>query len=152
MEAHESGKSEPNSRPKAAPAHLGWRLLALVYDALPMIPLLMLASAFFLWLHGGRTVEGDPLLAALEFSVLWGVVGLYFVASWRRGGQTMGMRPWRLQVLSDDGRLAGWNALWLRYGVATLSLGLGLLWCLVDHERRSLHDLASGTVLVRRDA
>jgi len=131
---------------------LGWRLLALVYDALPMIPLLMLASAFTLWLRGGRTVEGDPLSAVLLLLLLWCAVGLYFVLSWRRGGQTMGMRPWRLQVLTHDGRIAGLPALCLRYVVATVSLGAGLLWCLVDGERRGLHDLASGTILVRLDA
>jgi uncharacterized RDD family membrane protein YckC len=144
--------SETDIRPAARPAHLGWRLLALTYDALPMIPLLMLVSALSLWLHGGHTIEDDPLQATLQLILMWAAVGLYFVASWRRGGQTMGMRPWRLQVLAYDGRLAGWGALWLRYGIASLSLGLGLLWCLVDRQRRGLHDLASGTILVRRDA
>ena len=46
------------------------------------------------------------------------------------------------------------GALALRYAVATLSLaagGLGFLWSLIDRERRTWHDLASGTVLVRLD-
>ena len=136
-------------RRSARPAHLGWRVLALVYDALPMIPLLMIASALFLWLHGGRTVEKDPLFASLEFLSMWLLVGAYFVLSWRRGGQTMGMRPWRLQVLAQDGRPASLRALWLRYLIASLTPGLCLLWCLVDGERRGLHDLASGTLFVR---
>lgn len=152
MKSNQANAAARDLRPGAAPAHLGWRLLSLVYDGLPMIPLLMVVSAVFLALRGGRTVEGEPLLAALQFVLFWWIAGLYFVASWRRGGQTMGMRPWRLQVLAADGRLASWRKLWLRYGIATLSLGLGLLWCLVDSERRGLHDLASGTVLVRRDA
>ena len=138
-------ETEIKTRPSAAPAHPGLRLLALVYDTLPMIPLLMLGSAFFLWANGGRTVEGQPVVAAVEFIVLWSLVGLYFVLSWHRGGQTMGMRPWRLQVLASDGRPAGLKALWLRYLVATATVGLGQLWCLVDADRRSLADLASAT-------
>ena len=140
------------TRASATPAALGWRLLALVYDSLPMIPLVMLTSAFFFWLHGRHTIEDSPPLQWAMLATLWLLIGAYFVFSWRRGGQTMGMRPWRLQVLSADGRPATSAQLWRRYATATVTPGLCLLWCLVDAERRGLHDLASGTVFVRRDA
>jgi uncharacterized RDD family membrane protein YckC len=142
------------ARPAAAPAALGWRLLAMTYDAIPMLPLAMLVSATFLALHGGTPVTGGPL-ALVQAAVLWAVIGTYFVLSWRRGGQTMGMRPWRLKVLATDGSVASPGALWLRYAVATLSLaaaGVGFLWSLLDRERRTWHDLASATVLVRVEA
>lgn len=141
-----------SSKPSARPARLGWRLLALIYDALPMIPLTMLTSAAFVWLHGGRTVEDSPGLGLLQLITTWTLIGLYFVLSWRRGGQTMGMRPWRLKVLAADGRPASSRALWLRYLVASLTPGLCLLWSLIDSERRGLHDLASGTVFVRMES
>ena len=137
------------ARPIALPAGLGWRLLALIYDCLPMIPLLMITSVVFLWLNGGRTVEREPLVAALEFITIWILVGAYFVVSWRRGGQTVGMRPWRLKVLASDGQPASARALWLRYAVAWVTPVFGLLWTLVDAERRGLYDIASGTVFVR---
>jgi uncharacterized RDD family membrane protein YckC len=138
------------ARPVAEPAALGWRVLALVYDALPLVPLLMLSSAAFLALSGGRTVERSPALAALEFVAYWSIVGAYFVFSWSRGGQTMGMRPWRLRLVADDGGGAvPARALWLRYLAASLTPGVCLLWCLVDPQRRGLHDLAARTVLVR---
>lgn len=143
-------ESADHVRPVAAPAALGWRLLALLYDLLPLIPLLLIASALMVWLHGGRTVEHAPGWAALQLALFWLAVGGYFVASWRRGGQTMGMRPWRLQVLAADGTTASWRNLWLRYLVASLTPGLCLLWTLVDRDRRGLHDLAAGTQLVRR--
>jgi uncharacterized RDD family membrane protein YckC len=141
-----------STKPSARPARLGWRLLALVYDGLPMIPLAMLTSAAFVWLHGGHTVEDSPILAVLLLLTMWTLVGLYFVLSWRRGGQTMGMRPWRLKVLAADGRPANLRALWLRYLVGSLTPGICLLWTLIDPERRGLHDLASGTVLVRMES
>jgi uncharacterized RDD family membrane protein YckC len=139
-------ESDPVSRPAALPAALGWRLLALMYDLLPMIPLLMITSAIFLWINGGRTVEATPWLAGVEFLTMWLLVGAYFVLSWGRGGQTMGMRPWRLRVLAADGKPASWRALWLRYTAACL------LWTLVDSERRTLYDIAAGTAFVRLQA
>lgn len=136
-------------RLSARPAALGWRLLALAYDCLPMIPLLMITSSIFLWLNGGRTVERDPLIAVLQFIAIWLLIGAYFVLSWRRGGQTVGMRPWRLKVVAADGQPASVRALWLRYAVAWLTPGIGLLWTLVDAEHRGLYDIASGTLVVR---
>jgi uncharacterized RDD family membrane protein YckC len=142
------------SRPAAAPASLAWRLLAMTYDAFPLMLLALLVSGASLVLkRGDATASLGGGLAII--AATWLVCGAYFVVSWRRGGQTIGMRPWRLRVLAADGGAAGTGALWLRYAAATASLaaaGLGFLWSLVDRERRTWHDLASGTVLVRVDA
>jgi uncharacterized RDD family membrane protein YckC len=143
---------EKNLRP-ARPAHLGWRVLALVYDALPNIALWFVVSALVLALRPSH-VAFAPWTAGslLLWLACWLVSGSYAVYAWRRSGQTLGMKPWRLQVVAGDGRLASTRALWLRYAVATVSLlaaGLGFLWSLFDGDRRSWHDIASGTRLVR---
>ena len=78
----------------------------------------------------------------------WAVTGLYATLSWRRGGQTLGMRPWRLQVSNPDGSAPSRRQLWLRYSVGTVSVllgGLGLWWALLDRQRLTWHDRASGT-------
>ena len=142
-------ESPVSARPVALPAAPGWRLLAFTYDLLPMIPLTMAVSALFLWINGGATVEHAPLLGVLELLTIWALVGAYFVLSWRRGGMTLGMRPWRLRVLAADGKPASTRALWLRFAVASVTPIVCWSWCLVDGERRGLHDLAAGTVLVR---
>jgi uncharacterized RDD family membrane protein YckC len=138
-----------SARSVATPAAPGWRLLAFVYDLLPMIPLMMVVSAAFLWINGGQTVERAPLLGVLELLTIWTLVGAYFVLSWRRGGQTIGMRPWRLRVVAQDGTPASMKSLWLRYAVAIFTLGFGLLWALFDRDRRALYDHAAGTSFVR---
>jgi uncharacterized RDD family membrane protein YckC len=138
--------------PSASPATLPWRLLAAVYDALPVLALWMLASAIALVLHGNRPFAPWSAGQLALWTLCWLITGLYAVLSWRRGGQTLGMRPWRLRVVADEGGPASLRALWLRYAVATLSLalgGLGFLWSLFERERRTWHDLASGTRLVR---
>lgn len=141
--------------PGARPAHLGWRLFALVYDTMPNIAIWFAVSALVLLLKPDHMAFAPLSLGQVLLWVLcWAVSGLYATFAWGRSGQTLGMRPWRLKVVARDGRIAGARALWLRYAVATLSLlagGLGFLWSLVDRERRTWHDLAGGTVLVRLD-
>jgi len=128
----------------------------MTYDAIPMIPLLLICSAIFLLLRGGKPIEPDSLLDYLQFIFLWTlnwlVVGAYAVASWRRGGQTMGMRPWRLMVVNQEGKSAALKSLCIRYAIVSLSGGLALLWCLFDSQKRGLHDIAAGTLLVRKQA
>jgi uncharacterized RDD family membrane protein YckC len=143
------------ARPRAL---LPWRLLSLFYDAWPVLALWFVISALFTL---GYTLDGHaPRENIAPFSALqwllwlccWGVSGLYATLSWRRGGQTLGMRPWRLRLLAADGGTPGWGALWLRYLVGTLSLllgGLGFWWALFDRERLTWHDRASATRLVR---
>jgi uncharacterized RDD family membrane protein YckC len=144
--------SEPE--PSAArPAALGWRLLAIVYDAFPVLALWLATSAVAMLAHGNQPLAPLSPGQWLLFGSCWGVTGLYFVESWRRGGQTLGMRPWRLRVLTPGGVLASRRALWTRYALATLSwaiLGLGFCWSLFERERRSWHDLGSRTVLLRQ--
>ena len=80
------------------------------------------------------------------------VLGLYFVWSWVRGGQTLPMKTWRLRlVLRDGGSLTPPVAV-LRYTLAWLSLlcaGMGFAWALVDKESQFLHDRLAGTRVVR---
>lgn len=138
--------------PSAEPAHLLWRLLALVYDSLPVLALWLLFSAAVVLLHRGP-VAPWTLGFWLQAIALWLLTGGYAVASWHRGGQTLGMRPWRLHVVDPQGRAPSIAALWRRYALATLSLaafGLGFLWSLIDSERRAWHDIGSSTWLLRR--
>ncbi len=138
-------------RDSAYPAHLGWRLLAMTYDALPCAALLFVSSIVLLALHGGKPAASGTVWGFVTLLGYWCVVGAYAVISWRRGGQTMGMRPWRLMVINPEGKNASLKALFLRYAIASLSGGLVLLWCLFDTQKRGLHDIASGTLIVRKE-
>ncbi|MEJ5207625.1 RDD family protein [Denitratimonas sp. CY0512] len=139
--------------PSAAPAMLHIRLLAMVYDLLPLAALWMATSAVMLLLRGGVRVTPGSAAAMVEFVLLLAVTFAYLGLSWRRGGQTLGMRAWRLRLVNVDGSSpVPWRALVLRYLVAMVSLaavGLGLAWSLLEPNRRTWHDLASGTVMVR---
>ena len=137
-------------------AHLFRRFAALVYDALPALALCMVVGTIFVIAvtvarHDQRAVVAPwSLLNWLEWALCWLVIGAYAVLSWRGGGQTLGMRPWRLRIAADDGGRPALRALMVRYAVGTLSLlaaGLGFWWALIDRERKTWHDRASRTVL-----
>lgn len=142
-------------RPRAL---IGWRLLALFYDFWPVLALWMLVSLAF---TVGYTVAGHPArenippfspLAWLLWLACWLVAGAYAVPSWARGGQTLGMRPWRLRVTGVDGGPATRQALIRRYAVGTLSLlaaGAGFWWAWFDRDGLTWHDRASGTRMRR---
>ncbi|MGY6518336.1 MAG: RDD family protein [Lysobacteraceae bacterium] len=135
------------------PAHLGWRLLGLLYDLMPVVAIWIAVNAVAYLLNGAQRIAPGSLAAWLTFGSVVAATGAYAVASWRVGGHTLGMRPWRLQVRDRDGARPSTGRLCLRFVVATLGLaafGLGLLWTLVDRERRGWHDIAAGTLVLRR--
>lgn len=135
-----------------APAHLGWRLAAAIYDLFPLLAIWFVVAALLLLARGNTPVTPGSVAAWGELALLLLASFGYFGLSWRRGGQTLGMRAWRLRLVDRDAGVPTWSRLALRYVVAGASLaafGLGFLWSLFDRERRSWHDLASGTRLLR---
>ncbi|WP_205409886.1 RDD family protein, partial [Escherichia coli] len=109
----------------------------MAYDALPVLALWMLAGTLFTLAYtfsGHAQRENIAPFSAwqwLLWTVCWVITGGYATASWRRGGQTLGMRPWRLKLQSSDGTPLRRGQLWLRFAIGTLSLllgGLGFWW------------------------
>lgn len=149
-----TGLTPPGHTPPAsARAHalVGWRLLALAYDFFPALGMWFLVAGIFVAVHHDAVVGGAA--GAIEFVVLWLVTAGYAILSWRRGGQTLGMRPWRLRVVACDGGTPGWRALLLRYAVGNVSLllaGLGFWWAWLDRDGLTWHDRVSDT-RVRRE-
>jgi uncharacterized RDD family membrane protein YckC len=141
----------PPSSAIAAP--LWRRLAALGYDLMPLLALWMLtAGLVLLAFHGEVDVAHQPPLYHFSLqAALLAVTAGYFVLSWTRGGQTIGMRAWRIRLVDADGRSPDARRALLRFAVALPALaiaGAGFLWCLVDRDRRAWHDLAAGTRLV----
>ena len=140
----------PTESPAPLRALVGWRLLALAYDFFPMLALWFITAGVFTAIH--RDAVRGGWLGLLEFAVMWLLAGAYAVASWRRGGQTLGMRAWRLRVTDMQGANATTRALWLRYAVGGISLlcaGCGFWWAWVDRERLTWHDRISRTRMIR---
>lgn len=102
-----------------------WRRLAtVIYDLLIVIALLMVAAAIGtlvveLVVPGLNSNDPDRLRHNpfyLAWLLLWWLA--YYSLSWRKGGQTVGMKAWRLSLRSE---LAGPVQLWqvlVRLGVS----------------------------------
>jgi uncharacterized RDD family membrane protein YckC len=138
----------------STPASLFLRIAAGIYDLFPLVALWMLtAGAALLVAHGDVDVAHPSLEWRLGLrGALFVVTGAYFVISWARGGQTIGVRAWRLRIVDADGNALGWPRAVLRFVVACMSLGalgVGYFWCLFDRRKRGWHDLAARSVLVR---
>jgi len=128
------------------------RLAAMCYDGLLLLALLMVATSLIiipLGLEPGDTSVGrNPLFRLVIFGL---IPPFFFSWFWIKGGQTLGMRAWRLQAVRDDGQPLTWRDALLRYFSALLSLaavGLGFFWILIDHDKLAWHDRLSKTRLV----
>ena len=123
------------------------RLAALIYDSLALFSLLFAATAPVLLLTGGEAVgPNQPAFTAYLLAVGY----VYFGWCWTRGGQTLGMRAWKMRVRTRDGGPLGWRSSLARFAAALVSIGAagaGLLWAAFDRDGMSLHDRLSGTVL-----
>jgi uncharacterized RDD family membrane protein YckC len=146
------------------PAPVWRRVGALVYDGLLLCALWMSATLLMLLvLRNALETDVSPLLMQ---PVLFAIGLFFFSGFWTRGGQTLGMRAWRLQVRRLDGGPLRWPIAALRY-VAGLVPLIASLWaykhvgppalaltllvylpCLLDGSRRALNDWVAGTEVV----
>lgn len=92
------------------------RLLAMLYDSLLLIAVLFLAMAVFLLLAGGESPRpGNPIMTIYLLLVCF----LFFGWFWTHGGQTLGMRAWKLTLQQSDGQPVSWLQAALRIVTAT---------------------------------
>jgi uncharacterized RDD family membrane protein YckC len=130
------------------PAGLFYRLVAIFYDALLLLSALLIATALALLVTKGTLHYHNPFFRTFLFLICFSFYSWF----WLHGGQTRGIRAWRLQLQrTDGGPITLWQAL-LRFMVAIPSLafaGLGLLWMLVDREHLAVHDRISESMIVR---
>ena len=127
------------------PAPLWRRLASAGYDALLLAAIWMVVTMADLFLRGAAGLALNVHALRAELLI---VATLFFAASWTHGGQTLGMRAWRLQLRRVDGRALDWPTALARYAFAWLAwlpLGLGVLWCAIDARKRAWHDALSGT-------
>jgi uncharacterized RDD family membrane protein YckC len=139
-------------------ANLLRRLAALIYDAFLLFAitlayglLLVLIKVIFNGTQGLEDVQPGPILQWLSFIGWLLALGSYYFICWRKQGQTLGMKSWRLKLQQRDGSLATPDQCIKRSVLATASLGalgIGYLWCLIPPAKVCLHDIYSGTEVV----
>tara|TARA_R110002167_G_scaffold2771_5_gene13676 strand:- start:4663 stop:5316 length:654 start_codon:yes stop_codon:yes gene_type:complete len=151
--------------PKTSSPRAGFfrRLAAFIYDTLVAIAvamvaaMLMLITLLLLVENGVLDNQGYANFSELfQHSIfyqsllqiwvsIW-VVG-FFLWFWRNGGQTIGMRAWRLKIFSTTDKPFGYGRALLRL-ISSLG-GLGTLLVLFDvKHKQSLQDRIAGTEIL----
>jgi uncharacterized RDD family membrane protein YckC len=124
------------------------RIAACVYDLLLLAAVWMLTTLILVVLQGGQAIRPGALGYQL---LLLGVAAAFYVSCWMRGGQTLGMRAWRIRLERRSGEAVDLRTGMLRFAAGMLSViscGVGLLWLWVDRDALTWHDRLAGTRVV----
>jgi uncharacterized RDD family membrane protein YckC len=138
------------------PVFLLRRLAAGAYDTLLCTALVFGVAMLFTLItgSGGEKLQTPgPLEEALLQLTLLAVVAAYFLFSWIRSGQTVGMRAWRIRLVAAEGGYLPWDRAGLRLVVALaglLAAGAGLWWAYLDPHRRTWADRAANSRVERQ--
>lgn len=122
------------------------RLAAIAYDLILLIALWLVTIAVLTPLAANVL----PVQRGIFQTGLVAVTFLFFGWFWTHGGQTLGMRVWRIRLVRTGGGGVGWREAALRFACAVPSLlpaGAGLWYLALDRERRAAHDIWSDTRL-----
>ncbi len=114
------------------------------YDSLLLFSVLFLATAIAYPITDGQV--------NIMFQVYLLTVGFfYFAWSWVNGGQTLGMKAWRVRLVTSDNQPISLQHCLLRFLISILSwlmFGIGFIWAFFNHKHRTWHDLISNTHLI----
>ncbi len=123
------------------------RLAVILYDFLLLVAVLFFATAIALPFNSGEAFTGQHFF----FPAYLLLVSYFFYGwFWTHGGQTLGLRAWKISVRSLDTKPVSWKQASIRFMVALLSwatCGLGFIWIIFDKNQYSWHDHASKTAL-----
>jgi uncharacterized RDD family membrane protein YckC len=135
---------------QGAAAGVATRVVASTLDGVVVGATLLIGYAGYV---GLRLVLAPRSFHAPDHTLVWVVLAyltgvvFYLTVAWWVGGRTLGDRVMGLQVVVDRaGRLGLLRAL-ARAGLCVV-FPVGLLWCAVNPERRSIQDVALRTAVV----
>lgn len=87
------------------PANFWRRMAAMVYDSLLIFAVLIVVGATMLPFTNGLGVHRDNIIFKIYvFAAIYFFLGWF----WTHGGQTLGMRAWKIKLLQHDGSPVNW--------------------------------------------
>jgi len=84
------------------------RTAALVYDALVVIAILLLATALAMivvtLIYGSEAISEQQILRENPLLFIWLLFCwfYYYCWCWQKAGQTLGMKTWKIKLVTDD--------------------------------------------------
>ncbi len=138
------------------------RFGAIVYDLLLALAVYMIAGAIGFGVftaltsagqiemgsfeHVSELLNGTPLYKGLYQFWIALCVGLFYIAFWSYGGQTLGMRAWRLKIQHPNGQSLSFITAAAR--LIWSLLGIGNLWILINGDKLALQDMMTRSEVV----
>lgn len=120
------------------------RLGVMFYDWLLCSACLFVFTGIAVTFNQGNVINAQQ--QPFFYIGLFGVMLVYFIGFWRQGGQTPGMKVWKIRVTADTPP-ASVDKLAIRFFVVLLTVGLGILPIFFRRDNRGLHDILSKTTL-----
>ncbi|MGZ8136505.1 MAG: RDD family protein [Methylococcaceae bacterium] len=137
---------KPGTQPYSQSGFL--RLLAAIfYDLILLIAVFFVATFLVLPLNSGEAFTNRQFYYPIYLLL---VSFLFYGWFWTHGGQTLGLRAWKIKILTINYEPISWTQALSRFAAAILSwafFGLGFLWILIDKKGHSWHDKLSGTAV-----
>ena len=81
------------------PASLLKQFAAMLYDSLLIFAVLFFATAVALIFNQGEAIESSPLFNLYLLFMLFS----FYAWFWHKSGQTLGMRVWKIRIVSEFG-------------------------------------------------
>jgi len=131
------------------------RLGAMFYDFMLALSFALVVGFFFTavamsLLSIENVAAGSPVAKGIFILLVLFIFGFYGWF-WTHGGQTLGMRAWKLKLVGQDRNEISWMQAFFRFCYSIISwipLGAGYLWMLVDKQKLTWHDRVSKTYII----
>lgn len=123
------------------------RCIALFYDWLLIFSLCIAATSLAIFFTHGQAITADNLL--FKFYLFLVIAG-YYVWFLLHGGQTSGMRAWKIKLISQDNTPVTLRQTIIRIilAIPSYALLIGFLWQFFDSKKQTLHDKLCNTLLI----
>src|SRR5690606_37795384 len=100
-------------QPVTPPSRLR-RFACMMYEDVLLFGVVFLASYLFDTLTQSRS---GMMFRHGRQAVLFIAIGVYFILSWRKRGQTLPMKTWNIRLVDTEGQVPGLGRLLLRYAL-----------------------------------
>jgi len=122
-------------------------LAVMLYDTVLLLSVLLLASLVAVAFNSGEAIaQGNPFFLLY----LLCVSGFFYGWFWTHGGQTLGMRAWKVKLIDQQQNSISWKQSIIRFVAAIISwlaLGMGFWWQYFGKDKQSWPNSFSGTYL-----
>ena len=124
------------------------RLGAIGYDIFLVFSFVFFITGVVLIVFWDKQAQNNAIIFSLIIFSLY----FYFAWSWVKGGQTLGMKAWKIQIMQNNGKNITHQQALIRFVLAIVSftlMGFGFIYQLFNKDNLALHDKYSHTQLKR---